>query len=102
MIALLIQSRLLILSQLFLLSLCLHFAPFGEESDYAPLSPIEGSSNFTHESNENMRPLRRSSRWNKRPFDFWQWEGYGTYLEFLAGLIVLLGIVQIILGRWMW
>jgi len=39
---------------------------------------------------------------SKRPFNFWQWEGLGTYLEFLAGLIVVLGILQVILGRWDW
>jgi len=38
----------------------------------------------------------------KRPFNFWQWEGYGRYLEFLAGYIVVLGVLQVILGRWMW
>lgn len=37
-----------------------------------------------------------------RPFGFWQWEGLGSYLEFLAGLILVLGILQVILGRWDW
>jgi len=37
-----------------------------------------------------------------RPFGFWQWEGLGSYLEFLAGLILVLGILQIVLGRWDW
>jgi hypothetical protein len=41
-------------------------------------------------------------RGKRRPFDFWQWEGYGSYLEFLAGYIVLLSVLQVILGRWMW
>ena len=36
----------------------------------------------------------------RRPFNFWAWEEFGTYLEFLAGLILVLGILQVILGRW--
>ena len=49
----------------------------------------------------------RIRRWlnngdNKRPFGFWQWDGLGTYIEFLAGLIVVLGVSQVILGRWGW
>lgn len=39
---------------------------------------------------------------SSRPFGFWQWPALGQYLEFLAGLIVVLGISQAILGRWMW
>lgn len=38
----------------------------------------------------------------RRPFDFWQWESIGTYAEFLAGLIVLLGVLQLIFGKWGW
>lgn len=37
-----------------------------------------------------------------RPFGFWQWPNLGQYLEFLAGLIVVLGVSQVIFGRWMW
>jgi hypothetical protein len=38
----------------------------------------------------------------KRPFSFWQWPRLGSYLEFLAGLIVLLTIAHFILGRFKW
>lgn len=37
-----------------------------------------------------------------RPFDFWQWESIGSYAEFLAGLILLLGVLQMVFGRWEW
>ncbi len=43
-----------------------------------------------------------SLKGGQRPFGFWQWEGYGSYLEFLAGLIVVLGVLQVILGRFLW
>ncbi|WVR09058.1 hypothetical protein IAU60_006119 [Kwoniella sp. DSM 27419] len=123
---LLVQSLLLILSQLLLLAICLHYAPSsdaaGEGVDYAALSPMPSPNpaSATQQNQEdaeylNRPPLTRSpSSANrrmkglfvgmgaKRPFDFWQWEGYGAYLEFLAGLIVVLGMLQVILGRWMW
>ncbi|OCF40946.1 hypothetical protein I317_05224 [Kwoniella heveanensis CBS 569] len=130
---LLVQSLLLILSQLLLLAICLHYAPSPDSADapdYAPLSPLPGSDPTSdpeayrrEESDYLSRPpahrMAIGSReggpvgtggvkglfvgmGRRRPLDFWQWEGYGTYLEFLAGLIVVLGILQIILGRWMW
>lgn len=34
----------------------------------------------------------------ERPFNFWQWERLGTYLEFLAGFIVFMVIVHFALG----
>jgi hypothetical protein len=37
-----------------------------------------------------------------RPFGFWQWAALGQYLEFLAGSIVVLGVSQVIFGRWKW
>ncbi|ORX39143.1 hypothetical protein BD324DRAFT_618636 [Kockovaella imperatae] len=111
---LLVQSILLIVSQLFLLALCLHYAPLDPESvqDYAPLSPLPDSGHFdateSHEDADYLdRPLHTGPAKSltvgtKRPFDFWQWESLGSYLEFLAALIVVLGIAQIIFGRWMW
>lgn len=33
---------------------------------------------------------------------FWQWERLGSYLEFLAGLIVILTISHFVLGRFKW
>lgn len=103
--ALLIQSLLLILSQLLLLFICLHFAPLNETPDYAPLSPLpDVSGDRMREPIEYLaRPIESTKRsGRKRPFDFWQWEGYGTYLEFLAALIVVLGLLQMVFGRWMW
>ncbi|WWC64022.1 uncharacterized protein I303_106628 [Kwoniella dejecticola CBS 10117] len=127
---LLIQSLLLILSQLVLLAICLHYKPSSpnleDSSNYAPLSPLPNSPNPGHSREESdylSQPPTSSSRGagagagagvgegsgikglfvgGRRPFGFWQWDGYGNYLEFLAGLILLLGVLQIILGRWMW
>ncbi|KAK1922591.1 PQ loop repeat-domain-containing protein [Papiliotrema laurentii] len=103
---LLIQSILLIISQLFLLSLCLHYAPLDSTAttSYAPLSPLhESAQDDSNESGFASRfPGQTAKPRSKRPFDFWQWEGYGTYLEFLAGYIVVLGVLQVIFGRWSW
>ncbi|RXK37855.1 hypothetical protein M231_04853 [Tremella mesenterica] len=151
---LLVQSLLLILSQLLLLSLCLHYAPASSPGPtYAPLSPLAehppspppsvplspyhqdvshdaqpSLQNDTPNENHSSIPLSLSGpsprlqspgfetsediphgsssglRIGKgtRPFGFWQWEGYGTYLEFLAGMIVVLGLAELIFGRWMW
>jgi len=111
-IPLLVQSLLLILSQLLLLSICLHYSPRSETQSYAPLSPLVPATEPLpdsetgpqddepeHEAEIHGGPWKVGS---KRPFGFWQWEGYGSYLEFLAGLIVVLGVLQILLGRWMW
>ncbi|CAD6573398.1 MAG: hypothetical protein TREMPRED_000817 [Tremellales sp. Tagirdzhanova-0007] len=95
--------------QLVLLSICLHFAPSHSSPDYAPLSPLPNASAGLPEGpgllEENIpHPPDNSSRsgTRNRPFRFWQWEGYGAYLEFLAGLIVVLGVLQVILSRWTW
>lgn len=114
--ALLVQSILLIFSQLLLLSLCLHYAPI-DSTTYAPMSPLPTQSRTGNEGEQSdylnagvqsgvqggIGGLRSGigGKWG-RPFGFWQWDGYGSYLEFLAGLIVILGIPQLILGRWMW
>ncbi|WWC91207.1 uncharacterized protein L201_006149 [Kwoniella dendrophila CBS 6074] len=120
---LLIQSLLLIVSQLILLAICLHYKPTATDSsedatNYAPLSPLPSSPNPQSHSREDSDYLSQPPTANsnnrgsgglkglcvggKRPFEFWQWEGYGSYLEFLAALILTLGVLQIILGRWMW
>lgn len=39
-----------------------------------------------------------SRMFKERPFNFWQWERLGTYLEFLAGFIVFMVIVHFALG----
>ncbi|GHJ88413.1 hypothetical protein NliqN6_4815 [Naganishia liquefaciens] len=71
-LTLLYQSILLILSQLALLSLCLHFRPA--------------------ETTSNPEGIR----------SFWRWRSLGSYLEFLAGLILVLLVLQFIVGRWAW
>ncbi|WVQ63896.1 uncharacterized protein L199_002052 [Kwoniella botswanensis] len=110
-IPLLIQSLLLIISQLVLLAICLHYKTPSESSNYAPLSPLpttpEDPSTRGHARQDSdyidQPPTSMSgSGKSKRPFEFWQWEGYGSYLEFLAALILALGVLQVILGRWMW
>lgn len=158
--ALLVQSLLLIIAHLCLLSICLHYAPQGlgsasdshdngEEGTYAPLTPVfdaadDPSAAYEARTHQGYRdhsrtesasdpptarqegqgflgrsePGGRTARWKNnlgglgalrpgrweggRPWQFWQWEGYGTYLEFLAGLILVLGFLQMIFGRWMW
>lgn len=81
---------LLIISQLILLWICLYYAPKAQR-DVAVGDEEEGDAAVADEE----KPRRR-------PFNFWQWERLGTYLEFLAGLIVVLAILQPLLGRFSW
>ncbi|KZP01423.1 hypothetical protein CALVIDRAFT_532188 [Calocera viscosa TUFC12733] len=74
-IALLVQSLLMILAQLGLLYICIRFRPLTSPEALG----------------ESARPLK-----------FWQWKSYWTYLEFLAGYIVLLTFAVLILGRFAW
>ncbi|AFR94818.2 hypothetical protein C343_02904 [Cryptococcus neoformans C23] len=129
-IPLLLQSILLIVSQLLLLAICLHYSRASPEQSYfsLPRQPTEPpSANPAHTEDYEYSgpsssqppnvPVRRGLKSvmqegfkstiqglkeGRRPFDFWQWAGYGSYLEFLAGLIVVLGIAQVGLGRWPW
>ena len=108
--ALLFQSILLIISQLFLLSLCLHYAPL--DSSYTVSTPLPTLSPLPDAEDEPghredyldrpMGPSKKLGQGVRRPFEFWQWEGYGSYLEFLAGMIIVLGMLQLVFGRWMW
>lgn len=81
------------MSQLVLLWICLYYAPHGP-----PGVAIGDEEEGEDEAAllEEERPKRR------RPFNFWQWAGLGTYLEFLAGLIILLTVSHFILGRFKW
>ena len=80
--ALIVQSILLIASQLLLLSLFIHHKP--------PMPP-------TQESEEPGTSLARKLL-QKRPYNFWKWDRLGTYLEFLAGFIVIMMIIHFALG----
>ncbi len=84
------QSILLILSQLALLTLCLHYRP------HLPLS----SSPSAGDDPPGRTPWPKQL--SRRPFNLWAWPELGTYLEFLAGLIGVLGVLQVVLGRWEW
>lgn len=118
--ALLCQSILLIISQLLLLSICLHYRPQTSITTYAPLSPLPDASHprpegagsregrsedyLDRETDPDVDIQIHGGEWSepekKRPFNFWQWDGLGRYLEFLAGLILVLGILQVIFARW--
>ncbi|KAF9258878.1 hypothetical protein L218DRAFT_964061 [Marasmius fiardii PR-910] len=71
-LALLLQSIFMILAQLGLLYLCILYRP--------------------KHSPENLGT-------SPRPYSFWQWNSYSTYLEFLAGLILIEAILFLIFGR---
>ncbi|KZV89540.1 hypothetical protein EXIGLDRAFT_721233 [Exidia glandulosa HHB12029] len=73
--ALLVQSLLMIAAQLGLLYICIHYRPANRPDSYG------GST---------------------RPFSFWQWPLYRTYLEFLAALCLVLTILVLILGQMNW
>lgn len=77
--ALLYQSILLILSQLALLSLCLHFKPRNDDVSTVSQGSVGG----------RIRTI-------------WRWDSLGSYLEFLAGLILALLVLQLVLGRQAW
>lgn len=85
--ALLVQSILLIISQTILLWICLYYAP-------KKGGAVEGD-----EEEQGHAEAQDEAKPRRRPFNFWQWEKLGTYLEFLAGLIVILTIAQPLLGR---
>lgn len=79
------QSLLLIVSQLVLLWICIYYA--------VPSDPGEEADALLAQSKGLL---------SKRPFNFWRWTKFGTYIEFLAGLIVVLSILQVVLGRFAW
>ncbi|KGB75054.2 hypothetical protein CNBG_0892 [Cryptococcus deuterogattii R265] len=129
-IPLLLQSILLIVSQLLLLAICLHYSRASPGQSYFSLPPHPteppSSANPVHTEDyeysgpsssqslssspprgfnsliQGLKSAIQGSKEGKRPFGFWQWAGYGSYLEFLAGLIVVLGIAQVGLGIWPW
>ncbi|KAH7105848.1 hypothetical protein BKA62DRAFT_612389 [Auriculariales sp. MPI-PUGE-AT-0066] len=74
-IALLVQSVLLIATHLGMLWICLTFRPAGRHDSYGL---------------------------STRPFGFWQWQSYSTYIQFLLSYILVLGILTLILGRSEW
>ncbi|KAG7571323.1 hypothetical protein FFLO_00675 [Filobasidium floriforme] len=80
--SLIVQSILLITSQLFLLSLCIHNRP----------------TRSSQERIDNEQQSFASRMLKQRPFNFWQWDRLGSYLEFLAGFIVVMVIIHFALG----
>lgn len=77
--ALIIQSLLLITAQLFLLALCVYYKPKDETSS---------SSNPRDQPGKAfVQAVRR------RPFNFWKWDSLAVYMEFLAGFIVVMGVI---------
>lgn len=120
----------MIVSQLLLLAICLHYSRGSPEETYfsLPRQPTEPPSadpahtadyeypgpsssqppdvpvrrGFFKSVIQGLKSAIQGLKEGRRPFDFWQWAGYGSYLEFLAGLIVVLGIAQVGLGRWPW
>lgn len=82
------------------------------ESRTSPLVPSEqrfgtGPSPNTYASGSagaslGFGKLSLANMTAKRPWDFWQWANIGTYVEFLAGLILVFGLLQIVFGRWVW
>ncbi|BEI92985.1 uncharacterized protein CcaverHIS019_0506130 [Cutaneotrichosporon cavernicola] len=91
-LALLVQSVLLIISQLALLWICLYYTPLPAPG--IAIGDEEEADELLDHEEEEIKP--------SRPFNFWQWPRLGSYLEFLAGLIVLLTITHVILGRFKW
>lgn len=48
------------------------------------------------------RKASSSSNKTSRPLNFWQWQAYGTYIEFLAAFLVVLCSSYIVLGGYSW
>ncbi|GMK55816.1 hypothetical protein CspeluHIS016_0208720 [Cutaneotrichosporon spelunceum] len=94
-IALLVQSLLLVVSQLVLLWICLYYTP-------SPSTGSQEDDGLLAQHGENGEHGERDEVPSRRPFSFWQWPTLGSYLEFLAGLIVFLVVLQLILGRFAW
>ncbi|KAK9893900.1 hypothetical protein P389DRAFT_147427 [Cystobasidium minutum MCA 4210] len=78
-IALLVQSVLMIAFQLALLYVCIKYRQ--------TLLP-------THERNKSLDIVGSENSWS-RPYNFWQWESYGTYIEFIGALIFVNTILYI-------
>ncbi|KAL1407633.1 hypothetical protein Q8F55_007066 [Vanrija albida] len=98
---LLVQALLLIISQLALLWICLYYSPSRKSKAVEPDEEAEGEETdrtafLPEETAPDAAPAWR------RPFNFWQWESFGSYIEFVAGLIVVLSVLQFALGRFRW
>lgn len=100
---LLVQSFLLIISQGFLLSLCLQYRPPRTTSveDLEEFGDDLAMSN-TSRSSETSGPKTSLSHEAKRPFNFWQWEELRSYGVFLGGLIAVMTVLQVLLGKYAW
>lgn len=100
---LLVQSFLLIISQGFLLKLCLQYRPIvaasddmEDSNDDLAMSARNGVAESAPKQNQATEPT------TKRPFNFWQWEELRSYIQFLGALIAVMSVLQIALGRFAW
>lgn len=98
------QSLLLIVSQLVLLYICLYFQPQYTRVSQAERVAVGDVGDGDEEAAGGEQPDSdvAAPHRARRPLNFWQWERLGSYLEFLAGLIVVLGILHAIIGRFRW
>ena len=110
---LLIQSILMIVAQIGLLFVCLRYrhydasgTPSVSVSSDGPEWP-QGRSEGDEEPTAERHLLHKLASGGspaRRPFALWQWPGFGAYIEFMAGVIVALGVLVLVLQsqKWFW
>lgn len=86
---LLVQSVLMIIAQFALLFVCIRYKP----TIKLPTTQEEESLTGTSTKSEGT---------SRRPFQFWAWPTFGSYLEFAALLVVFHGITFAALHRFDW
>nr|ODN89804.1 hypothetical protein L204_06075 [Cryptococcus depauperatus CBS 7855] len=74
----------------------------GEQDEHLELEAHLQAERWQIPNVSGTKGLIQRFKEGRRPWDFWMWEGYGAYLEFLAGMIIVLGVAQISFGRWSW
>ena len=111
---LLVQSILMLLAQIGLLFVCLRYRHYDASGPFArpvsatdaaewPQGRTEGDEEPTAERHL-LRKLASGGSPSRRPFALWQWPGFGTYIEFMAGVIVVIGLLVLFLqsSSWFW